>query len=233
LLIGALATDYDGTLAAHGEVAAATLAALERLQASGRKLVMVTGRELPDLRRVFAQTDRFDAIVAENGALLWMPATGETQLAPSPPPAFIAALRAQGIAPLAVGRSIVATADENAPRVAEVIATLGLDWRLILNKDSVMVLPPGVDKASGLAAALSALGHAAETVLGVGDAENDLAFLRVCGVSAAVANALPDVKSAADLVTPYDHGAGVTWLIDRLLDDPEAFARKQAVIATR
>jgi hypothetical protein len=86
-----------------------------------------------------------------------------------------------------------------------------------------MCLPPGVDKASGLAAALSALDVAAETVLGVGDAENDIAFLAVCGVSAAVANALPDVKGAADMVTPVDDGAGVAWLIDRLLEDPDAF----------
>ncbi len=231
MLIGALASDYDGTLAAHGEVTDATLAALERLQASGRKLVMVTGRELPDLRRVFPEAERFDAIVAENGALLWTPATGETQLGPSPPPAFIAALRARKLEPLAVGRSIVATADENAPQVAETLAALGLDWRLILNKDSVMVLPPGVDKASGLAAALAALGLAAESVLGVGDAENDLAFLRVCGVSAAVANALPDVKAAADIVTPYDDGAGVAWLIDRLLEHPAAFAARRRVPA--
>ncbi len=155
------------------------------------------------------------------------------QLAPSPPRAFIAELRARKVEPLAVGRSIVATADDNAPLVAEVIEALGLDWRLILNKDSVMVLPPGIDKASGLAAALSALGLTAETVLGVGDAENDLTFLRACGVSAAVANALPDVKAAADLVTPHDHGAGVAWLIERLLEDPEAFVPRQPADAAR
>ena len=118
----------------------------------------------------------------------------------------------------------MASADENAPVMAETLQAVGLDWRLILNKDSVMCLPPGVDKASGLAAALAALELRAESVLGVGDAENDLAFLRVCGVSAAVANALPDVKAAARIVTPDDDGDGVTWLIERLLEDPESFA---------
>ena len=220
--IRALATDYDGTLAADGVVADTTLAALQRLKVSGRKLVMVTGRELPDLKRVFADLGVFDMVVAENGALLWRPATGEErQLAPSPPPAFLTALKALGVQPLAVGRSIVATADEYAPLVEQTIRELGLGWRTILNKDSVMSLPAGVDKASGLAAALDALGLAAAEVLGVGDAENDHVFLVACGVSAAVANALPELRAAVDIVTPEPDGAGVAWLIERLLEDPD------------
>lgn len=46
----ALATDYDGTLAAQGKVAPRVVKALEALQRSGRKLVMVTGREMLHLR---------------------------------------------------------------------------------------------------------------------------------------------------------------------------------------
>ena len=236
-VIRALATDYDGTLATHGEVPAATLAALRRLKASGRKLIMVTGRELPDLQRVFPDLELFDAVVAENGALLWRPGGGEArQLAPSPPPAFIEALRAHRLEPLAIGRSIVATADEYAPIVEQAIRDLGLDWRTILNKDSVMALPVGVDKASGLRAALEALGLSAGEVLGVGDAENDVVFLAQCGVSAAVANALPAVKVAVDIVTPEPAGEGVAWLIDRLLEDQAgltALARQRRATLAR
>ena len=225
MLISALASDYDGTLASEGVVADATLAALKRLKASGRKLLLVTGRELPDLHRVFGDIPLFDAIVAENGAVLYRPGRdGLRALAPAPPPRFIAALQARRVEPLAVGRSIVATADENASIVGEVLEALGLDWRLILNKDSVMCLPPGVDKRSGLMAALDTLGLAPEQVLGVGDAENDTAFLTACGLSAAVANALPDVKACVDVVAPEEAGAGVAWLIDRLLEQPDRLA---------
>ena len=185
---------------------------------------MVTGRELPDLRRVFPEIGGFDAVVAENGALLWRP--GPASRGRWPLPRRRHSSRRSGRAASSRWRSaqvIVATADENAPVMAETLQAVGLDWRLILNKDSVMCLPPGVDKASGLAAALAALDLRAEDVLGVGDAENDLTFLAVCGVSAAVANALPDVKAAADIVTPQDDGAGVTWLIERLLEDPDSF----------
>ena len=49
----ALACDYDGTLASAGKVSNETLSALERLKKSGRKLILVSGRELPDLLRRF------------------------------------------------------------------------------------------------------------------------------------------------------------------------------------
>ena len=45
----ALCTDYDGTIARHGVVDLPTIDALARLRESGRKLIMVTGRELAEL----------------------------------------------------------------------------------------------------------------------------------------------------------------------------------------
>ena len=69
-----------------------------------------------------------------------------------------------------------------------------------------MVLPNGINKASGLGAALEDLGLSAHNVVATGDAENDLAFMRTCGCAVAVGNALPAVKEAADLVTLGDAG---------------------------
>ena len=72
----ALATDYDGTIAHDGVVDGATLAALHRVRDSGRKLVLVSGRELEDFFATFAHADLFDRLVLENGALLYEPAAG-------------------------------------------------------------------------------------------------------------------------------------------------------------
>src|SRR5437879_6536310 len=104
----ALATDYDGTIAQHSLVDENTLEALRRFRDSGRKLILVTGRELSDLRNVFPALDLFDRIVAENGALLYRPASGEEKVLAQPPPeAFVQMLRQRGVASLSVGHVIV------------------------------------------------------------------------------------------------------------------------------
>jgi hypothetical protein len=230
LPIRALATDYDGTLASEGVVHRTTLEALVRVKASGRKLLMVTGRELPDLQSVFPDVDLFDAVIAENGALLYRPGRAEELLGPPPPPALIDELRRRKVEPLAIGRSIVATLRSNEALVAAAIEALDLPWRMIFNNDSVMVLAEGVDKGSGLVAGVRALRLTPDVVLGVGDAENDLPFLAACSLSAAVANALPALKAEVDLVTEGNEGEGVTWLIGRLLDgDLDDFAAARAL----
>lgn len=217
----ALATDYDGTLAHDGMVDAPTVAALHRARAAGLRLLMVTGRELPDLLATFGHTDLFELIVAENGALLYAPATRTSRaLADPPPPALIERLREIGV-PLSVGRSIVATVEPYQHPLLAAIHELGLEWHIIFNKGSVMALPSGVNKASGLKAALEVLDLRPAQVVGVGDAENDLAFLKACGLGVAVANALPSVKSAADRVTTGARGAGVAELIGQLPRRPQ------------
>ncbi len=215
-----LATDYDGTLAEHGFVDQSAVAALERCRASGRKLLLVTGRELPDLLRILPHAGLFDRIVAENGALLCNPATkAETPLAEPPNQRFVSALRSRRVTPLAVGRVIVATWENNRDQVLEAVRELGLELQLIFNKGALMVLPSGVNKATGLAAALADLGLSRHNVVGVGDAENDHAFLEACECAAAVANALPALKERADLVLQGRAGAGVIELIDMLEAD--------------
>ncbi|MBV8888552.1 MAG: HAD hydrolase family protein [Alphaproteobacteria bacterium] len=230
----ALATDYDGTLAEDGLVAASTLTALDRLKESGRRLLLVTGRELPDLKKICPELDRFDLVVAENGALIYDPASGtETTLGPEPPPAFIEQLRRRNVTPLSVGRRIVATFEPNERIVLEVVRDLGLELQIIFNKGAVMVLPAGINKATGLAAALAQLKLSPLNVVGIGDAENDHAFLQSCGCAVAVANALPMLKKDAELVTAESRGAGVAELIERLLKDDLAeiapYSRRQLV----
>ncbi|MEY2546413.1 MAG: hypothetical protein QOG48_1530 [Verrucomicrobiota bacterium] len=216
----ALATDYDGTLAHDGVVSASTVAALDRFRASGRHLFMVTGRELPELKQVCPVLDRFEFVVAENGALLYRPADNTTRLLCEPASrSLVESLQRLNIRPLSVGRAIVATVEPNEVIVIEEIKRLGLELQVIFNKGSVMVLPSGVNKATGLAALLKEANVACEEVVGVGDAENDHAFLDGCGIGVAVANALPMLKERADLVTSGARGDGVRELIDKILAD--------------
>ena len=214
----ALATDYDGTLATDGAVDPETVAALRRLAATGRTLILVTGRQLNDLLRVFPEAGLFDAVVAENGAVLYRPGSGEMRvLAPPPPAHFVETLQRRRVEPLWRGQVVVATVQPNDTAVVDVIRELGLDLQVILNKGSVMVLPASVDKATGLRATLDELALAPDRVVVIGAAENDQAFLATCGYGVAVANALEPLKAASKHVTRGEAGAGVREIIDWLL----------------
>src|SRR5207245_2388400 len=215
-----LATDYDGTLASLGTVEPDTLEALRRLAATGRKLILVTGRRVDDLIRVFPEVVIFDRVVAENGPLVYRPQTRESRMLSKPPPAaFVDELRRRGVQPLTLGQVFVATEQPNERVVLTVIGELGLDLQVILNKGAVMVLPASVNKSTGLRAALDELGLSPQAVVGIGDAENDEAFLAMCGWGVAVANALDSLKAQADHVTSGEDGAGVREVIDSLISE--------------
>lgn len=214
----ALATDFDETLADRAHVARNTLLALARFQNRNGRLVLVTGRELPALREVFPHLERFDCVVLENGALLYVPSTGcEKVLARRPPAAFVRSLHRLGVTPISVGRCVVATVRTHEKLVRKAIREHRLKLRVILNRESLMILPAGVDKGSGLKAALAQLQLSPSQVAGIGDAENDSAFLRRCGFSMAVANAIPTMKKQVDLVTTTETGDGVIEAIETLL----------------
>ncbi|PZD70735.1 5-amino-6-(5-phospho-D-ribitylamino)uracil phosphatase YitU [Acaryochloris thomasi RCC1774] len=214
----ALASDYDGTLATNGYVSGETVAALQRWKASGRSLIMVTGRELKELKAIFPELALFDQVVVENGPVIYEPATGQIQcIAPPPPSVFLEQLEAQGVSPIVVGQVIVATWEPHDQTVLDIISALGIDWQVIRNKRAVMVLPNGINKAAGLRHLLLQMELAPNHVVGVGDAENDLDLLQFCGYGVAVANALPVLKKKADFVTQGERGSGVAELIDRLL----------------
>jgi len=212
-----LATDFDETIALDSTVDGATLDVLAALKRSGRHLILVTGRELPDLRRVFPACRLFDRIVAENGAVVFDPATGRERVLGAPPPAaLVGRLKDRKVAPLSVGRSVVATRMPNLTVLLEAIRDLGLDLRIVFNKGGVMVLPAGIDKATGLRSVAGELGLPLGAVVGVGDAENDRALLGACGCSAAVANALTGLKETASIVLDGCAGEGVIELVGRI-----------------
>lgn len=212
-----LATDYDNTLAADGQIAPEVIAGLRRLRDAGRRVVLVTGRELDDLLLVCPEIALFERVVAENGAVLYRPGSREAVVLADPPPrAFCDLLGRTGI-PFSTGRVIISTHVPHEDRVLEAIRKLGLELQVIFNKDAVMVLPSGTNKATGLQTALDELRVSAARVIAVGDAENDHALLRMCGCGAAVANAIPSLKKEADLVTRAKNGRGVLELIEGML----------------
>jgi hydroxymethylpyrimidine pyrophosphatase-like HAD family hydrolase len=214
----ALAVDYDGTAASHDELADSARLAIDRLRASGRRIILVTGRRVEDLLRVCPAIGSFDLVVAENGAVVYDPWRREEIVFGLPvPDRFVDRLRERSVAPIEVGKVLIATREPHGAVVFDVIRELGLELQVIANRSAIMVLPAGINKATGLKFALHRLGLSQHEAVAIGDAENDHSFLRYCECGVAVANAVDSLKDSVEFVTRAANGDGVAELIDELI----------------
>lgn len=207
----ALACDYDRTLTTPDLVLEpATLAALDDARRTGLLVMVVSGRDAEFLRRHVGA--HADLLVAENGAFLVDPRSGREE------PLFThwpgrAALDGLGEFEFDHGRATASAQIARAESLAAALARARLRVRLEANVDRVMVLPEGVEKASGFAAALARVGIDASEAAAIGDGENDVSLLAAAGYPIAVANAIPAVKRLARHVTREPGGRGVAeWI---------------------
>jgi hydroxymethylpyrimidine pyrophosphatase-like HAD family hydrolase len=213
-----LACDYDGTLATEGVCSDETVEALERVAAAGIRLVLVTGRTWDELADVYDPGTLFEFIVVENGAVVIDMSTGQEQLlAPRVPIGLVAELERTGVTPLVVGRVLCSTAWSQEAKLSAAIAKLGLDRQVVRNRESAMVLPPGISKRTGIEAALQAMGELPMSTVAVGDGQNDIPLFAVAGVSVAVANAVDALKARADVVLSEPNGKGIQSLASALV----------------
>jgi hydroxymethylpyrimidine pyrophosphatase-like HAD family hydrolase len=211
----ALVTDYDGVIARDGRASPAAIAAIERLRSSGRRAVLITGRRLESLKESCPDLSPFNYVVAENGAVVYDPRTrAETPLGPPPPAEFVARLKELGVEPIEAGRVIVATWMPHHLSALQAIQELGLELHITFNRAAVMILPAGLNKATGMLYALRKLGLSAHEAIGVGDSENDHSFLARCECAATVASAVPSIRKRASLVASKDNGEGLAEITD-------------------
>jgi hydroxymethylpyrimidine pyrophosphatase-like HAD family hydrolase len=206
VIFRALACDYDGTLASDDRLGDRVVAALEEARAAGIRLVLVTGRTFFELTRVCERLDLFDVVVAENGAVLYLPRAGMLrELAPAPPARLAAELDRRGII-YESGRVVVGAARSDEHAVREALRATGVTLEVLYNRGRLMLLPRGVSKGSGLRHALRELGLSPHDVLALGDAENDLDLFAVSGFSGCPGNAEAVVRDRVDWVFPGENG---------------------------
>ena len=204
----AVAIDYDGTLSTTDRPAGAVLSALAENRSAGRRVILVTGRILSELHAVFPDVDRhFDLIVAENGGVLSSQGV-ERVLAVPVAKDLDDALAERHIA-FRRGLVLLACDAHDERAVLAQVRRLGLECQLIRNRGSLMVLPSGVSKGSGLLEALADLGISRHNTIAIGDAENDHSLLDVSELGVAPANAVDALKAHADITLELPDGEGV------------------------
>jgi hypothetical protein len=195
-----IVTDLDRTLTGPDLVLdEAALDRIRELRARGIVIVVATGRRFDDLLAT-PLLAAVDAVVAENGAILCIPAEHvlETEHAD-----FAAGARA-ALAGLAArfswGRVVGSGPRGLAAPAHEALTRAGIAHVLEFNAEEVMLLPEGVSKAAGVESCARRLGIDASDAWAMGDGENDVSLLRWAGFGLAPANAVEEAKRAADAV---------------------------------
>jgi len=214
-----LALDYDGTIARHGGINQEVLGAIKLARIRRIVVVLVTGRILKDLLRHAGNLDMFDAIVAENGAVIQFPGTRYRVLARPPNPLFLEELSKAKIA-LEVGHCVVGADASAAPLILKIIRKLELPLSLSFNRSRVMVLPQGISKATGLKEALNTMRLSLHNCLGIGDAENDYVLLDSCEAGVAVKWGSSTLREIADEVVEGEGPSAVAAYIRRIVGHP-------------
>ena len=209
---GVLALDYDGTIARDGVLDLEVRSAIAEVRARGIAVVIVTGRILAELERVAGDLHFVDAVVGENGAVMWF-ANGHTrQLAYSTSVKFLQELGRRGLS-FKAGQCVVELDAGAAPQVLSVIRELELPLVQLFNRGRLMVLPQAVSKGAGLREALATLRMSVHNAIAIGDAENDHDLLAACELGVAVSWGSRLLQEAADEVLQGDGPTAVAGYI--------------------
>jgi hydroxymethylpyrimidine pyrophosphatase-like HAD family hydrolase len=215
---GVLALDYDGTIAQGGVLDPEVRSAIAEVRTHGIAVVIVTGRILAELEQVAGDLHFVDAVVGENGAVMWF-ANGYTrQLAHSASIQFLQELGRRGLE-FKAGQCVVELDAAAAPQVLAIIRELELPLVLVFNRSSLMVLPQSVGKGAGLREALATLRLSVHNAIGIGDAENDHDLLAACEIGVAVSWGSRRLQEAADEVLQGNGPTAVAAYIRRAARD--------------
>ncbi len=214
----AVVIDYDRTLSDEelNPSTEALDAVAELKRARGWHLIVASGRALSFLLGYSEIVGLADAMVAENGAVIYLPKDGRRVV-----------LAGEDFSRIKEGLSRLGTTFEafevimSVRRKAEevvkrVIAEAGVDAKIEYNVDTLMIMPRLVDKLSGIRRALELLGVEGGFIA-FGDGENDVKVIEGAEFGVAVANATEVVKAKADYVTMKPCGGGVAEFIRSFL----------------
>jgi hydroxymethylpyrimidine pyrophosphatase-like HAD family hydrolase len=213
-----LAIDYDGTIAQEGKLDPDVRASIEEARTRGIVLVLVTGRSLLDLRQVAGDLDIFDAVIAENGAVLAFPGGRTRVLGRPPPPALLDELCRLKV-DFSIGECVLAADAGAAPRILAAVQKLECPLVLVFNRSRVMLLPQGISKATGLREALDTLRLSLHNCIAIGDAENDYQLLEACEIGVAVGRGSQSLREVADDVLTGEGPAAVADYIRRVIEN--------------
>ncbi|MHB8567018.1 MAG: HAD family hydrolase [Nitrososphaerales archaeon] len=217
--------DYDGTLTLEdGTIPGSIKEILTEIKEKDiATMGIVSGRDLQFLKRVNSSlSDSLSFLVAENGAISYFEDNAEKTTKGEDWTKLARLVFSNPGFPIYFFEIIASASRVYHQRVREVLRKTSLEAKIVLNKDSVMMLPPNVDKGTGVSSAVAHYGPTNSFKLTCfGDGENDEALFGAADFSVAVSNAVPTLKQLADHVTTLPGGLGVEQYLRQKYFPPE------------
>lgn len=215
--------DYDGTLTLEdGIIPEQTIDLLSQVKERNLAVLgIVSGRDLEFLIRTnHSIGNLFSFLVAENGAISYFLDTKEKIIRGEDWSKKARVVFANVPYRVNFYQIILTASAIHTNQMSETLKVSGLEAKVVLNKDSVMVMPPTVDKGSGVSSAIAHLGPTKPLrVTCFGDGENDEALFAPADHRVAVSNAVPALKLMADYVTKAPGGLGVVQYLSEKYPD--------------
>jgi len=217
--VKAIVADYDRTttnpdLTPSRKAFEATYKAKEKMKVL---FILASGRPLNFFMRYQEIIDICDAIVAENGAVVFLPKSNEKKMFGCEVANAVKELIKKLNVPAEFFEVIVSISRDYDEVIANALKNADLPITIEYNVDSIMVMPMGISKLNGVLEALKALGEAEGGFIAFGDGENDVIIMRRALIAVAVANALPQVKEVAHYVTSKPYGDGVAEFLESII----------------
>jgi phosphoglycolate phosphatase (TIGR01487 family) len=222
LTFGAIVTDYDRTVTDLDlHLSGPVLSLLRKFQeGEGVAVVLATGRDLKFVRGIGKELGFMDALVCENGAVLWFPRDDRVVCLGDGSSAK--AMLSDMEIPFEAGEVVVSVKETYEKELRAALGVRGRGLTLEANRGTLMVLPEGIDKASGVRRALAELGRHDAGLICIGDGENDLSLFSMASFKVATAEAVDSLKEAADFVCEGAGSAGVERFLLELIEGREA-----------
>jgi hydroxymethylpyrimidine pyrophosphatase-like HAD family hydrolase len=233
--IRALALDFDRTLmpTAGGSYRFASRT-LTEVRAMGLRVILVSGREYATLARIARHLGTIDAVVAEDGAVVDSPFAGRPKrFGESTGLRVRRRFAGASLRGVEYGQVVVSLPRRSARRAARLVSRLAVTFSF--NADRVMIVPRGVNKATGVRRAMKGMRLPPNAFAAIGDGENDLPLLRAAALSGAVRNAVSRLRAVADYTCRAAVGAGVREFVRGPLSERIALrpVRRQRPFAPR
>jgi len=216
-LCRALVLDLDGTLTRGGEdrVSEELRDKLLELKREGWVLILATGRDRGYLESREDIEGLFDGWVCEGGVSIYVPSTRERRvLVDEKWFQFISEVKKlKCVVPKE--NTVNLSCSECVERIKSMASRFGVEFKVVNNKGSLLLLPEGINKNVGLSELLRLMKFEG-LVAAIGDSEVDVEMLRSVDFKAAPSNADEVVKEVVDYVSSKEDGEGVIDILERL-----------------